>query len=115
MAAPLQRRPAIVGRAVTVNALPYTVIGVLPPRVKFPFLQNAWIALTPVAQSRTARESRDLEVFGRLAAGRTIDQAGDELQAIATRLAAEHPARTPAGGCAPSRSPQYYIPGDVRT
>ena len=52
--------PAIVGRAVTVNARPYTVIGVLPPRVKFPFLQTAWIPLAPLSVN-AVRESRDLE------------------------------------------------------
>ncbi len=101
--------PAIVGRAVTVNALPYTVIGVLPPRVKFPFLQNAWIRADPGGGTHRARVSRDLEVFGRLAAGRTIAQARDELQAIATRLAAEHPANAGWGMRAEPLT-AYYIP-----
>ena len=58
--------PAIVGRAVTINARPYTVIGVLPPRVKFPFLQVAWVPLAPlldaeprqIAAARSVRAAR---------------------------------------------------------
>jgi putative ABC transport system permease protein len=66
--------PQIVGRQLTINAQPYTVIGVLPPRVKFPFQQAAWVPLTPLARGEP-RQSRGLEVFARLAEGRTIDQA----------------------------------------
>ena len=104
--------PAIVGRAVTVNARPYTVIGVLPPRVKFPFLQTAWIPLAPLSGS-VARESRDLEVFGRLAAGRTLAHAREDLSATATRLAAQH--HVNAGwGMQAEPLVAYYIPSEVR-
>ena len=104
--------PAIVGRALTVNARPYTVIGVLPPRVKFPFLQNAWIPLTPLSGS-AARESRDLEVFARMAPGRTLAQAREDLGGIASRLAAEHPVNAGWGMQAEPLS-AYYMPSEVR-
>jgi putative ABC transport system permease protein len=78
--------PAIVGRPVTVNAQPYTVIGVLPPRVKFPFQQVAWVPLAPLSQTEP-RQARDLQVFAHVAAGRSLEDARQDLSGIATRLA----------------------------
>ena len=61
--------PGIVGRQLTINALPYTVIGVLPPRVKFPVQERAWIPLAPLSQA-APRQARDVGVFAHLAPGR---------------------------------------------
>lgn len=79
----------IIGRALLVNGQMRTVIGVLPPRVKFPFLEVAWIPLAPLSQAAT-REDRDLEVFARIVAGRTQRDATDELAGIAQRLGATY-------------------------
>lgn len=104
--------PHIVGRAVTINALPYTVIGVLPPKVKFPFLQVAWIPLAPLNQAEP-RQARDLEVFGRIASGRPVEHARQELEGIASRLSGVHPENA---GWSVRIDPlsDYFIPGDVR-
>jgi len=104
--------PAIVGRAVTINARPYTVVGVLPPRVKFPFLQVAWVPLEPLVAD-LPRQTRTLEVFARLADGRSIDQARDELSAIATRLAGTY-AEDDGWGTRVDPLTEYYVPADVR-
>lgn len=104
--------PQIVGRALTINAQPYTVIGVLPPRVKFPFLQVAWVPLTPLSQAEP-RQARDLEVFARIAEGRSIEQAREELAGVASRLAATH-ADNAGWGVLVNPLGEYYIPGDVR-
>ena len=102
----------IVGRAVTINALPYTVIGVLPPKVKFPFLQVAWIPLAPLNQAEP-RQARDLEVFGRIASGRPVEDARQELEGIASRLSGVYPENA---GWSVRIDPlaDYFIPGDVR-
>ena len=104
--------PAIVGRVLTINAQPYTVIGVLPPRVKFPFQQVAWVPLTPLAAGMP-RQQRDLEIFARLADGRSIEQARQDAVAVAARLAATH---TENGGWSARVDPlaEYYMPGEVR-
>jgi putative ABC transport system permease protein len=87
----------IVGRQLTINAQPYTVIGVLPPRVKFPFQQVAWVPLAPLA-NQEPRQSRGLEVFARLAEGRTLGQAREELAGIAARPGCSHPTHNTPGG-----------------
>ncbi len=104
--------PQIVGRALTINARPYTVIGVLPPRIKFPFQQVAWVPLAPLNQG-LPRQSRDLEVFARVAPGQSVQQATESLTAVAARLAASYPENA---GWSVRVDPlaQYYIPGDVR-
>ena len=104
--------PQIVGRALTINARPYTVIGVLPPRVKFPFQQVAWVPLAPLHQD-LPRQARDLEVFGRVAPGQSLQQATESLTSVAARLAASYGDNA---GWSVRVDPlaEYYIPGDVR-
>jgi putative ABC transport system permease protein len=104
--------PGIVGRVLTINAQPYTVVGVLPPRVKFPFLQVAWVPLAPLNQ-REPRQARDLEVFGRIAAGRSAAQAREDVAGVAARLAGTFPENA---GWSIRLDPlaEYFVPGDVR-
>jgi putative ABC transport system permease protein len=104
--------PRIVGRQLTINTLPYTVIGVLPPRVKFPFQEVAWIPLAPLSQP-DPRRARDLGVFAHLAPGRSIEQAREELTGIAARLAATH-AENAGWSVLVNPLSEYYIPGEVK-
>lgn len=82
--------PAIVGRPVTVNGLPRTVVGVMAPRFKFPFQQLAWIPLTPLVQEEK-RSDHGLDVLARLAPGISFGPADAEVKAIAARLALLYP------------------------
>ena len=104
--------PAIVGQAIGINGRPHTVVGVLPPEVNFPFLQMAYVALAPVAHD-TPRGARDLQLFGRLKPGVTIDQAREDLGAVTARLAAIHPENTGWGAhVRPLRD--YFAPDEVK-
>jgi predicted permease len=104
--------PGIVGRAVTVNGSPCTVIGVLPPRVKFPFQQVAWVPLTPLSHT-APREARDLMVVAHVPSGRSMDDARQELTSIALQLASTY--RDNAGWSVVLEPlAEYFIPGQVR-
>ncbi|MGE0816553.1 MAG: ABC transporter permease [Vicinamibacterales bacterium] len=104
--------PGIVGRQVTVNAAPYTVVGVLPPRVKFPFQQVAWVPLAPLLTT-ALRQERDLLVVAHVAPGRSTTDAQEELAAISSRLAQAYEQN--AGWSALLRPlSEYFIPGEVR-
>src|SRR5205823_8830393 len=82
----------IIGRSVTVNGEPVTVIGVMPARFRFPLIDKAWLPLAMAPQVRDRkRDARTLAVVGRLADGVAIPQARAELDAIAARLAREYP------------------------
>src|SRR5207302_2432593 len=82
----------IIGRSVTVNGEPVTVIGVMPARFRFPVIDKAWLPLAMAPQVRDRkRDARTLAVVGRLADGVSISQARAEPDAIAARLAREYP------------------------
>jgi putative ABC transport system permease protein len=82
--------PSAVGRAISVNARPHTIIGVMPPRFAFPELSRLWVALAPYGE-KTARDDRSLEGFARLKPGGGIDHAANDLRGIASRLSAAYP------------------------
>jgi len=89
--------PQIVGRQVTLNGSPATVIGVMPAGFAFPSPQvDAWVPLTLDSQNRSNREGRWLAVIGRIKSNRTRRDAAAEMDLISRRLAAAYPA-TDAG------------------
>jgi predicted permease len=87
--------PQIIGKAVTLDATPYLVIGVLPPRFQFPFPGvDLWLTApseSPGVPARVRALSPVLNVFGRLKPGVTLAQANAELQVIRRRYALAHP------------------------
>ncbi len=49
---------ATVGRTIVVNSVPHTVIGIMPPRFRFPEIASLWIPLAelgPISQNRAVR------------------------------------------------------------
>ncbi|HZB25347.1 MAG TPA: ABC transporter permease, partial [Vicinamibacterales bacterium] len=80
-----QRRYAgdggIVGRAITVNGRPHTVIGVMPPRFAFPETARLWVPLAPYGEKLT-REQRSMGAFARLRRGVTSGQAASDLRGL---------------------------------
>ncbi|MGD8896354.1 MAG: ABC transporter permease [Acidobacteriota bacterium] len=84
--------PAIIGRTVVLDQIPYTVIGILPPRA---LLWDDAALLIPAVidddPSRWARAGHWREVIGRLSPGVSIAQAEAELKGIKQRLVAEYP------------------------
>jgi putative ABC transport system permease protein len=83
--------PAAIGRSVTINGNPTTVIGVMPRGFSFPSDQALWTPLipTPAALRRETPYAR--YAVARLADGATIDTARTELTLIGERLAAAYP------------------------
>jgi predicted permease len=82
--------PAIVGRAITLDGRPCTVVGVASENATLLRRVDLWtpLALDPALGDR---ERRDLMVIGRLRPDHTIDRARAELTGIAARLARDHP------------------------
>ncbi len=80
----------IVGSAVTIDAEPYTVIGVMPSGGGYPDEANLWVTLR-VDPGTQRRGSRWANVIARLAPGATIEQAQEEASTLAATLAEEFP------------------------
>jgi putative ABC transport system permease protein len=81
--------PEIIGKAITLNGDPFTVIGVLPQGFSFP---DTEIWTTPAFNLKNqSRSSHFLFAFGRMKPGITLQQAQTEITAIAQRLGQEYP------------------------
>jgi predicted permease len=118
--------PAVIGRAITLNGTPYTVVGVLPasfslPREVLPTLGGAEDAevLLPLAlgpEDATVRRGEDYNLIATLKPGVTVRQAQAEMDAITKRLRDGFPEFYPAnGGLTFAVIPLHeYVVGDVR-
>jgi putative ABC transport system permease protein len=82
---------AIVGRSVTIDGVPYQVIGVAPPRFAFPDGAALWAPLAFDPKTAPRRDARYLTVFGHIAPGRTLADAQSQMDVITGRLAREYP------------------------
>lgn len=83
--------PKLIGRQLTLNNQPYTVIGVMAPEFQYPPGREVWAPRMPRENDRQVRASTFLRVLGRLKPGRTIAEAEAELKGITEQLAQEYP------------------------
>jgi len=83
--------PGAIGKTLTLNDQPYTVIGVMPPKFKFPYGKfQLWVplALTPVDEQK--RPNR-FNAVARLRRDVALPTAQAALDVLGTRLAKEKP------------------------
>ena len=85
--------PAIVGRAVTLDAERYVVVGVMPPGFDFPDKSQFWIplAFTPHQLEDSQRGARWIQAVARLAPGTPVAAANADVATLAGRLATQYP------------------------
>ena len=78
----------IVGQSITLNAEPYTVIGVMPPRTFFPEATvQLWVPLAFSADQLRQRHAHNYLVYGRLKTGVTLEQARSDMDRVARQMA----------------------------
>lgn len=82
----------VVGRAVRLGRTPTTVVGVMPEGFAFPVAQALWVPLRLSPLDYPRGEGPAITIFGRLAAGVTLEQAQAELTTWGRRAAADFPA-----------------------
>ena len=83
--------PDIIQRAITLQGIPYTVVGVMPPG--FSFLDKSvelWLPIGFPAAARTPR-GRWLSVVGRLKPGVTLERAQADVARVADELRLRFP------------------------
>jgi putative ABC transport system permease protein len=105
--------PSIVGRGVQVNARVHTVIGVMPPRFRFPQDQYIWVPLSEYAINQQ-RAIRGLLTFARLKDGLSVAQAQQEADAVAAALAAAYPDSNNGWGALIQPMREWAIGDDVQ-
>ena len=82
--------PKVVGRVIRYNGKPATIIGVMPPKFRFPSNEDFWIPLVP-DEDLEKRTTKRLALFGILNKGTTVEEANADLRVISGRLAEEFP------------------------
>ncbi len=100
--------PAILGKKILLNGLPYEIVGVMPPsfslpREVMPTLDGAEQAeiLLPLPLPANATQNRDHEdynILGKLKPGVSLEQAQAEMDTITARLRHEFPEVYPPNG-----------------
>ena len=106
---------SILGRTITINERPATVIGVMPEGMRFPYDANLWQPLvrsSPQAPER--RDARVLMAFGRLKASVALAQARTEMGAIAERSAKQYPDTNRGLGASVTRFTERLVTPPMR-
>jgi putative ABC transport system permease protein len=80
----------VVGRVVTINGKRVTIVGVMPRGWRFPEASDLWMPLQ-VEEKENPRGNFNFACFAKMKPGVTIEQTRAELEAIAARIAADHP------------------------
>ena len=82
--------PSVVGKTIPINGKQTTIIGVMPKGWRFPEASDLWMPLQ-LDEKDNPRGNFFLAAFGKLKPGVTVEGARAELEAIAARIAADHP------------------------
>jgi predicted permease len=84
----------LLGKAIPIDGVPYTVIGVAPEGFQFPMDVPAvalWMTSSDEATAGNQRGARMLDVVGRLKPGGSVEQARTQMDVVAAALAKEYP------------------------
>jgi len=109
------------GESIVLNGIARTIVGVIPDRWRFPSRGETWLPIATGGYSGfsngvenpSSRGNRNLQVFGALHRGVSLDRARGELAAVAARLQRDWPGTNAqmTTSLAPMRD-QYV--GDIR-
>lgn len=113
--------PAVIGKVVRLNDMPFTVVGVLPRRFEGVNLNTrVWVPMMMASVAgrdidRLGWADRWLAAIGRLSDGVSIEAAQAEVDAVARELARQHPATNEGrtGSLTPARSIYLGTSGDM--
>jgi putative ABC transport system permease protein len=81
----------VIGRSLTLNGEPHTVVGILARGTQLPTGVDVWVPLVVSPAQRSRRGAASFGGVARLAPGATLEQARAEAELIGRRLAAQYP------------------------
>ena len=81
--------PSIIGKQLSLNDTPYTVVGVMPPKMHYPDDVDVWQRVR-WDYNQHSRAAHFMEAVARLAPGTTFEQAQSAVQALGLRLEQEN-------------------------
>jgi putative ABC transport system permease protein len=104
----------VVGRRIRLNGLPYTILGVMPPTLRYPTADfDLWAPLYLPPDALASRLDWSHRAVARLKPGVTVAQAQADLDTISARLEATYPLNQGVRGIV--RPLQEDTVGPVRT
>lgn len=106
--------PNVIGQSLSLDGEPYTVLGVMPQSAELIGRSEVWALVPIAAMPDGARRAYFLHVVGLLAPGVTIDAARTDLEAIAARLAQQHPDSNAGRGVRVEPLRAHLVGGDLR-
>jgi putative ABC transport system permease protein len=83
--------PSIIGKTITLNRVPHTVIGVVPPVTTFVSRVQVWVPLAWPAETRAVRNNHNYSGIAQLKRGVDVVRAQADLDAISKRLEVAYP------------------------
>ena len=84
--------PSVIGREVTVNERPHTVIGVMPASFDFTAVgEELWVPMAFTAEERDNRSSHYLTVYARLRDDVSLQQAEQQMAVVVDRRVRQWP------------------------
>jgi predicted permease len=87
------RDPAVIGRSISLNGAPHTVIGIMPVGFAQPVPSDVWLPFDiPPTQRTSITGARQLTVFGRIANGVSFETARAEVRQFTARALEANPA-----------------------
>ncbi|MGD8322606.1 MAG: ABC transporter permease, partial [Gemmatimonadota bacterium] len=109
--------PAVLGRSISLDDHPVTVIGVMPSGFAFPTTgEDVYTQLQLDRDHPWARNNHYLPTLARLAPGTSLERAQSELNVLAVRSTQEYPEYYPNSGLrVQARSYQDALVGSMRT
>jgi len=103
-----------VGKNITLDGEPYTVVGVMPPGFQYPPSTDLWTPYSVLPEAAVDRGYRYLRIMARLRPGVSIEQAQAEMNAIAARLCREYPKTNEDEDATNLVSLRQMLSGDIR-
>jgi putative ABC transport system permease protein len=102
-----------IGRRLTINEQPFTIVGVMPPDVEFPRGAEAWRTIASFAATQANAAFRvDVDLIARMRPGVTVAQARDELRMLIVQTEQTSPPGSPRGLSPVVRSFEEAVVGD---
>ena len=83
--------PNAVGKQINFDGEPYTIVGVMGPRMTKPEFAQVWTPLALTAQEASVRGEHHFQAIARLKPDATLSQAQAEMNTISERLAQTYP------------------------
>lgn len=81
----------VLGKTVTLEGVPHTVVGIMPPGFRFLEEADVWTLLEVAPSMRQMRGARFLQVVGRLKSDVTLEEARARMDTLALQMAEAYP------------------------